>query len=54
MPTANEDVPLSHDLEQATSGQPHELVSAMVATADEESAGESGESEPEQRGEEVA
>jgi hypothetical protein len=52
MPTANEDVPLSHDLEQATSGQPHELVSAMVATADEESAGESGESE--QRGEEVA
>jgi hypothetical protein len=54
MPVAQEDVPLSHDLEQANSGgQPHELVTAMVATADEEPRAESENVEP-AAGEEVA
>jgi hypothetical protein len=42
MPATAEEVPLSHDLEQATSGSPpHELVTTMVATADAETDEES-------------
>lgn len=54
MPEAQQAVPLSHDLEQASSEtQPHELVTTIVATADDEAPGEDRAGEAE-AGEEVA
>jgi hypothetical protein len=54
MPEAQQDVPLSHDLKEANSGgQPHELVTTIVATANEDTGAEEGV-EGSEAGEEVA